>query len=155
MNCPVCNTTLARVKYEGFAVRQCCTCRGYMVSMKHLALIRSTDEKTVEELMQEVAGETGRDNDETLRCPQCAKPMQRSRVPDPGSFDVDRCKRCQLVWLDGGELARYQLTWMGRNDETAEACPPAPVESAPLESASLESVPAESVLVVPTADESV
>lgn len=114
MNCPVCHAALERVDYEGYAVRQCFSCRGYLLTIEQLTAIRCADEKTIEDLKFEAVNDTRRDTEEAIRCPNCGKPMLKSRVPDPGAFLADRCGRCKLVWLDGGELARFQLTCLQR-----------------------------------------
>ncbi len=39
------------------------------------------------------------------QCPSCTRLMQRLRVGASPDFRVDRCSRCQWVWLDAGEWA--------------------------------------------------
>lgn len=41
-----------------------------------------------------------------LRCPLCRQPMNTHAYGGPGNIVIDTCDRCQVVWLDYGELSR-------------------------------------------------
>lgn len=112
MDCPKCSRPLNRTTYENVRVMQCDECFGYFVARKRLTLIKSTRELGPEELHNEAHTEQTPDTEEQLRCPNClveAMRKERIRVDDDDSFHLDVCRKCENVWLDGGELARLQI----------------------------------------------
>lgn len=131
MKCPVCNTTLARTEYEGFIVQQCPDCHGHLLTVRRLDSIKRKEEKSIEELKTETTKETGNDSLHKLRCPKCKQRMQKRFIPDPGAFHVDRCDRCELIWVDGGELARLQLMHVHRRTAQGRAAPTTTVRDEP------------------------
>lgn len=113
MECPACNVPLERAAYEHAAVFQCPQCSGYLVQKRRLFLIKSSREQTPEMLEQAAANEHV-DSDERIRCPRCRMNRmrkQRVRFGDDGEFQLDVCEDCEQVWFDGGELARYQMSY--------------------------------------------
>jgi len=44
------------------------------------------------------------DSKKPLRCPECEKSMRKDRYQQMIPVIVDRCKQCDRVWLDTGEL---------------------------------------------------
>ncbi len=110
MKCPRCSTELTRVRYEGFPAFRCEQCYGYLVGRERLETIKHVQTRPVQQLKQEVLGESQGDSQDELRCPGCRGKMQKQFVQPPASIHVDLCTACRLVWLDGGELARLQLS---------------------------------------------
>jgi hypothetical protein len=47
-----------------------------------------------------------RELDRRLFCPQCHIRMDTHRYGGPGNVIVDSCSKCELIWLDHGELLR-------------------------------------------------
>jgi Zn-finger nucleic acid-binding protein len=45
------------------------------------------------------------DTKTVLRCPECEKPMQKTRYHSMIPVIIDRCRACDSLWLDAGELA--------------------------------------------------
>lgn len=44
-----------------------------------------------------------------LRCPRCNKELRRFTDPSwPADVDVERCRRCEGLWLNRGELRRVK-----------------------------------------------
>ena len=39
-----------------------------------------------------------------VTCPSCAQPMHGHIYGGPGNVVIDSCERCQVNWLDSGEL---------------------------------------------------
>lgn len=108
-NCPVCSTPLTQVAYEGFIVQRCEQCKGHLLTSSRLDAIKRITRKSQEELKAEAAefhGEhTGR-----IKCPGCYAPMDKQAIRVPVlTLQMDVCRRCSLVWFDGGELAIAQL----------------------------------------------
>ncbi len=112
MDCPKCGVRLARDQYENAAVYLCTSCSGYLVKRNRLLLIKQSRERSEEVLKQEAAQQSAEDTQEILRCPHCRAVKMRKervRVEPEGEFLLDVCKKCDHVWFDGGELARWQL----------------------------------------------
>ncbi|MBN2294784.1 MAG: zf-TFIIB domain-containing protein [Pirellulales bacterium] len=110
MKCPVCNSELKRLMYEGFAVFRCMNCHGYLLSDRRIESIKRSNKRGQDLLKQEVIEESGADTLEEIRCPRCRRKMKKKFIPEPASLHLDRCADCEMSWFDGGELARLQLT---------------------------------------------
>ena len=109
-NCPLCALPLEPVAYTGFGVLHCRQCRGHLVDTSRLASIKSVAGKSQAELKDEVTGGYHSDHAGPVKCPTCRMPMRKQPVPLPGlTLQLDVCKTCSLIWLDGGELALVQL----------------------------------------------
>ena len=109
MKCPSCAGQLVRTTYEGLPVFRCDACFGYLMGQKRIDGIKRSRGKSVEQLKQETLSEIGEDTKTIVRCPRCRMKMKKQLLSEPVSLHVDWCKQCDLVWLDGGELARMQL----------------------------------------------
>ena len=108
MNCPTCSATLSRVTYEGLTVLGCAACLGYLVTTRRIDSIKRRREKDQETLRREARTIRFEERESILRCPRCHAQMMRESVVRP-AFEIDRCKSCNLVWFDAGELAYLQL----------------------------------------------
>lgn len=111
MNCPVCSSPLHRILYEGFPVFRCMKCHGHLLAESRIEAAQRVRRETVEQLKQEVVDEARPDTQETIRCPRCHRKMTKRFVQEPAALNIDICPDCRLVWLDGGELARLQLSY--------------------------------------------
>lgn len=116
MNCPNCDVELERVEYENNPVFHCPQCAGYLLKRIQVSMIKSMRERSTESLQQDAARGHGAGTQTQIRCPRCrAETMHKQKITlsqlggDP--FFVDACRKCQLVWFDGGELARLQLEY--------------------------------------------
>ena len=112
MDCPTCSRPLTRTTYENVQVMQCEACFGYLVARRRLTLIKSTRELGPEALHEEARTEQAPDTHDQVRCPKCLAEVMRKervRVSDEEAFHLDVCRKCDNVWLDGGELARLQI----------------------------------------------
>jgi hypothetical protein len=47
--------------------------------------------------------------DRIINCPRCAQPMLSQFYAGPGNVVIDSCERCEVNWLDGGELRRIAV----------------------------------------------
>lgn len=133
--CPICELPLVPVDYEGLRVFHCPTCKGHLVPTDRLECIERRDEKSAEELKAEASTEFGASTGDVLRCPRCRIRMRKQSLGLPVlDLDCDVCHQCDLVWLDGGELAMLQLGYqasgkfinaqeMKRRFEALEASP--------------------------------
>ena len=109
-NCPHCLCNLSPVSYEGLRVFRCEQCRGHLLPSRQLEAIKRLDQKTQDELMQEANTDYHGDGDAKIHCPRCRVTMRKHTIKLPGlTLQLDACRDCDLIWLDGGELALIQL----------------------------------------------
>jgi len=47
--------------------------------------------------------------DRLINCPTCGQPMLGHIYAGPGNVVIDSCERCQVNWLDSGELRRIAV----------------------------------------------
>ena len=111
MECPTCNSSLERTEYEGVTVFQCGECFGYLIPRRRMRMVKSSRQRSPEQLLEEITTQSRPDTDERVRCPRCRGPMSKEEmdVAEAGKFNLDTCKECDQVWFDGGELARWQI----------------------------------------------
>lgn len=115
MDCPVCeNKELRRDRYEGVAIFRCDNCEGVLAEERRVRQIRVSHERSTAALEQEAEREDSPDSENLLHCPKCrACRMVKEEIEverrDNASFAIDICHDCDVVWFDGGELARLQL----------------------------------------------
>jgi Zn-finger nucleic acid-binding protein len=112
MECPTCGSPLERAEYENATLFQCGQCLGYLIHKRRMVLVKTSRDRTSTALQEEVAAEQRPDNDEQIRCPRCRVTRMRKervRISDEGEFHLDTCQKCDHVWFDGGELARWQI----------------------------------------------
>ena len=108
--CPKCSVDLKRKEYEGFAVLQCESCRGHLVTHPRLDAILRVDRLPADELKAEARSSFREDTAERLRCPACLRFMEKKPLRLPGcELQMDACPHCAQIWMDGGELALAQL----------------------------------------------
>jgi Zn-finger nucleic acid-binding protein len=62
---------------------------------------------------------TESDSKQTLRCPECSKPMAKDRYHPMIPVTIDCCRACQSMWLDAGEfnLLRRLYEEMAASDD--------------------------------------
>jgi Zn-finger nucleic acid-binding protein len=130
VDCPSCETTLQRAKYEKFYVFQCPDCSGVLLNIGRLPFIKTGRGLSTEELQSEVEiGSSTEDTREKVRCPRCrgeggspAMDKMESRKLESTAelFLIDVCKSCRLAWFNGGELARLQLAYESTPKAIAE-----------------------------------
>jgi len=114
LRCPVCDIPLCVMRYEHARVRFCPDCRGMLVEEPRLAVIKKRRKQTWSaDAKRRIAREVLRAEEQSeVRCPQCLMPMDTTRVETPdGSFRLDRCRRCHLIWFDPGELEAVQIQY--------------------------------------------
>jgi len=103
--CPHCATALADARIEGCPVRYCASCHGLLVEMRHFVTL--CDAVRAREAGSGVALPLRqRPGERVLTCPICGQPMLDHLFGGPGNLVLDTCERCQVNWLDPGELQR-------------------------------------------------
>lgn len=103
--CPVCEHPLAHAMLdESFQVRYCGNCRGALLPRTSFAAVV---QKRRAWASDQPAAPVPIDRGELERqvsCPACTKRMETHPYYGPGNVVIDSCLRCELIWLDFGEL---------------------------------------------------
>ena len=102
--CPVCAIPLEPALLGPHRVLYCTRCRGSLIPATVFVL-------AIEELRSQ-RGEPPAapyrpdpaELDRRIQCPECRRPMDTHYYAGPGNIVIDDCARCDLNWLDAGEL---------------------------------------------------
>jgi Zn-finger nucleic acid-binding protein len=103
--CPICHEPLTLVslddRWRGY---HCQKCRGLLIVRP--AFAQTVQSRRAWAKQPPVAPQPldRRELDRRLRCPQCRQPMATHPYYGPGTIVIDTCERCDLIWLDYGEL---------------------------------------------------
>lgn len=107
LQCPLCSAALAKsLLDEEFVIQHCERCRGLLLPRAEFA----------EAISRRRGRETGppaapvpmdaRELKRQVSCPSCHAPMDVHPYYGPGNVVIDTCSRCDMVWLDFGELTQ-------------------------------------------------
>ncbi len=107
--CPICSMPLSAGRVEGHPLLCCARCFGMLIDMNRFATI--IDAARVHEARAFRIALPRRQNpaDRAINCPACGQPMLSHLYGGPGNVVIDSCERCQLNWLDPGELRRIAV----------------------------------------------
>ena len=108
LSCPLCAVPLTHAALSGCRLMYCTRCRGELIKMgAFVEVIQSP------RVRREGVAATQAPNPKELQrriiCPQCHHPMDTHYYGGPGNVIIDACDRCDLNWLDAGELMRILL----------------------------------------------
>jgi len=120
--CPVCRTQIDRIRYEGVPIFNCGSCGGHWVEKPRLDLILARREvqmpEPVQQKMMEIAEASN--TTERLMCLTCGKDMVKEPFKHWPEIQLDRCPKCNSIWLDRGELEKCQIYWEYLQDHPDE-----------------------------------
>jgi Zn-finger nucleic acid-binding protein len=106
--CPLCSTPLSRSRLEDHALLCCARCFGMLIDMnRFVAVIDAV--RVHERPVRTVPSRRQHPADRTINCPSCQQTMLAHLYGGPGNVLIDSCERCQVNWLDAGELRRIAL----------------------------------------------
>ncbi len=113
MNCPICVKPMKPASYEGCSIHTCEGCGGEFVAGESLtAIVRVRQERFPESIVAEVATRVPEFGvfceARGLACPACENPMRTLNYSGDSGVCVDRCERCNGIWLDHEELEKVQ-----------------------------------------------
>ena len=100
--CPVCKIPLEHASIQHQRILYCTRCKGNLIPMPVFA-----------GLVQELRARGGvapqhppgpHEMDRRLHCPKCGGAMETHFYCGGGNVVIDDCERCELNWLDAGEL---------------------------------------------------
>lgn len=102
--CPVCALPLVKAVMAQHRILYCTKCRGSLVSMNELgSLVGDLREaRRAGDAIPKLPDP--REMERHIDCPQCHQRMDTHFYCGPGNIVIDDCSRCDLDWLDAGEL---------------------------------------------------
>ena len=107
--CPICSTPLSTSRLEGHPLLCCGRCFGMLVEMKRFVTIIDAVRAREERTLRTALPRRQNPADRLINCPTCGQPMLGHIYAGPGNVVIDSCERCQVNWLDSGELRRIAV----------------------------------------------
>ena len=124
IRCPIDNSQLQPVEYEGALIQTCGQCGGELLSAEALGHIVQKREEVFgadwQSLVRDHEPLRGIPNhacQHALSCPVCDSPMETINYAGDTQVIVDRCEECHALWLDHHELEMAQAileNWQNR-----------------------------------------
>ncbi len=104
--CPACSEHLVVYELGGVEIDHCLACGGTWLDHGELERIGAFAGASAERLARAIR-EAPRGKKGARRCPRCVRVKLRSFLLDaPSPVELDRCPRCNGIWLDRGEVER-------------------------------------------------
>jgi len=107
--CPACSIPLSTSRLEGHPLLCCARCFGMLIDMNRFAdvinAVRANEERAFRIALPRRHNRT----DRFINCPACGHQMLGHLYGGPGNVFIDSCERCQVNWLDPGELRRIAI----------------------------------------------
>lgn len=127
MRCPNCGSSLSTVDYEGIIIESCGSCRGQWLDADELGKIVRIRERVFSDEERRAIERSGRipgipveEIERDITCPQCGVGTRPINYAVDTGIIIDRCGRCQGIWVDAGELEKIQAlveSWKDRLPE--------------------------------------
>ena len=103
--CAICTQPLsAAMLDETHPIRYCCNCRGVLLARTSFAGVVQKRRSWALDTPAPPVPLNQAEFDRKVRCPVCSAAMATHPYYGPGNVVIDSCERCELVWLDFGEL---------------------------------------------------
>ncbi len=123
MQCPKCNQPLQGLDYEGVHIETCPTCGGDWLDAGELGSIvearKNRFDKNECDAVAQAATITGvkmAGLNRHFTCPKCGGTTNPVNFGDDTGLIIDRCAKCNGVWLEGGELKKIEELVEGWDD---------------------------------------
>lgn len=107
-NCPDCQLLLEQVAVEGVPAAYCGECHGLLLANESFAWLVQQRRAAFQGAEQTPIPLTPERLQGAHACPRCHQTMDRHCYAGPGCQVIDFCNACEVVWLDGGELAAIE-----------------------------------------------
>ncbi|MFC1683711.1 zf-TFIIB domain-containing protein [Candidatus Zixiibacteriota bacterium] len=104
MNCPVCRQPMIVLELDEVEIDHCTSCRGVWLDAGELELLLGNP--AARDTFLHSLKSDHSTAEKHRRCPICAAKMEKIAVGAQKELSIDRCKRGDGIWLDGGELER-------------------------------------------------
>ena len=107
--CPTCSTPLSASRLEGYSLLCCARCFGTLIAMGQFADVIDAMRAREERVFRIALPRRQQPSERVITCPLCGRPMVGHIYGGPGNVVIDSCERCQVNWLDSGELRRIAV----------------------------------------------
>jgi Zn-finger nucleic acid-binding protein len=104
--CPICKTPLVEAMIEEIRIFSCPNCRGNLINQSKMFYILRLAPRLEMILEDELNHPNRSELQRKITCPSCQKRMETYPYAGSGNVIIQGCKRCELIWLDFGELSR-------------------------------------------------
>jgi Zn-finger nucleic acid-binding protein len=109
----VCRIQADPISYEGVRIYNCGSCGGHWLTDARLDVILGRREldmpEAVKQKMMDIADAAN--SSERLFCMTCGRHMVKEAFKYWDDILIDRCQKCDGIWLDRGELEKCQIYW--------------------------------------------
>jgi Zn-finger nucleic acid-binding protein len=104
LSCPVCSVPLAHAILEAHPILYCTRCRGSLIPAPVFVLMLRDLRAHRADTSAIPHPPDPQELRRRIQCPQCHRVMDAHYYAGPGNIVIDDCARCELNWLDAGEL---------------------------------------------------
>lgn len=104
--CPTCNKPLAFATIAERSGHFCEQCRGLLLSREVFVALVQTKRAWASSVPRQPLPLDKRELERETACPGCGRRMETHPYYGPGAVVIDTCPRCDLIWLDTGEMDR-------------------------------------------------
>lgn len=103
--CPVCSAPLAKALLDSaHTIEYCERCRGVLVSRGSFVDVTTARRAYAAGSPAPPQPIDRRELQRRMKCPKCSGEMEVHPYYGPGNVVIDTCSRCDVIWLDHGEL---------------------------------------------------
>ncbi|MBL8878069.1 MAG: zf-TFIIB domain-containing protein [Phycisphaerales bacterium] len=111
--CPSCKLQADPISYEGVRIYHCGGCGGHWMSPERLDVILERREIVMPEPVRDAMWNLAERHNSVgqLWCFSCGTEMTKETFRYWNEIHIDRCGKCDGLWLDRGELELCQIFW--------------------------------------------
>jgi Zn-finger nucleic acid-binding protein len=103
--CPLCSVAMAHALLDDdHPIDFCARCRGVLMPRPTFAIVTMKRRAWAVSPPSQPAPLNREELQRELRCPKCSGRFETYPHLGPGAVVIDNCPRCDLLWLDFGEL---------------------------------------------------
>jgi LSD1 subclass zinc finger protein len=102
--CPICRAPLLHATLARQRFLYCTRCRGSLIPMTVFVVLIGALRAQRGEAAEIAPPPDPHQLDRATLCPQCGRRMDTHHYAGGGNVVIDDCSRCELNWLDAGEL---------------------------------------------------
>jgi len=121
LHCPICRMPLFDAAMTRQRIWYCKNCRGSLIPMAVFIVLVRHLRAQVGDATEIAPPPDPHQLDRVTECPQCGHRMDTHYYAGGGNVVIDDCSRCELNWLDAGEL----MAIVHAPDHSREPRPPA------------------------------
>ena len=112
MNCPKCNSPMAKVTFNSVEVDRCTSCGGiWFDSLEQEDLKKMKSSEVIDKGDPKIGKK--QDQKRKINCPVCNTPMIPMTDPKQPHIHFEGCKVCYGTFFDAGEFKDYKEETLG------------------------------------------